>query len=71
MAELRGDRLDRLDQGLIGSVEARGAKRLGKKARRAGDDQRRGRGDIRDRLVCGRLGWLDHLVGWLVQVMDQ
>jgi hypothetical protein len=31
MAELRGDGLSRLDQGLIGSIEARGAEQLGKK----------------------------------------
>jgi hypothetical protein len=32
MGELRGDGLGRLDQGLVGSIEERGAERFGKKA---------------------------------------
>jgi hypothetical protein len=68
MAELRGDGLGRLDQCLIGSVEAPGAERLGKKRGHVGLNGRR---DVRDRRVHDRLGWLDHLVDWLVQVMDQ
>jgi hypothetical protein len=40
MAELRGDGLDRLDQGLVSSVESRGAERLGQKRGRTRADQR-------------------------------
>jgi hypothetical protein len=40
MAELRGDGLDRLDQGLVSSVESCGAERLGQKRGRTRADQR-------------------------------
>jgi hypothetical protein len=42
MAELRGDGLGRLDQGLVGSVKARGAEWLGKKSQARGSRPTRG-----------------------------
>jgi hypothetical protein len=70
MAELQGDGLGRLDQGLVGSVKARGAEWLGKNPRHVGADQRGGAQDSTDVGARGRTGptrrWLDRLVGWLV-----
>jgi hypothetical protein len=65
MAELRGDGLGRLDQGLVGSVEARGAERLGKKARARRSRPTRGtRGHTGPRHARS-VDWVDSII-WLI-----
>jgi hypothetical protein len=64
MAELRGDGLGRLDQGLVGSIEARGPERLEKSAgaREPINAGVRNAGVRRTRLTRGRTGWIGSII---------